>query len=557
MTVRALRQSTVAKDRNIYTSQIDRRRFLQKAALLAASSAFGGSLLDCGSQLNIPCLGPAAAPLPAPGMTYIRASEIGCALDCKLETGRNKYTGGTATDDGPRINAAMAGATADNPITLIIDGSALISGLFLPAGGYWNIAGLGCGTGFFIKSGTNNDGIHNGPKAAIPPNPGPPAPARGMNVSLSNFTVNGNGGDGFDGDSTSGSSLGNKVTDFFAVNLMNLNNINIENVVVVNSPCFNFRFSNVGNVTVSGCVMRSFGLGTDGLHFDGSTNDVTISNCNFMTGDDSIALNCPEGYTGNISRVAVSNCVFNSLSLMRLYTWNGYSASYIDSVSVSNCTGTLSEAAFLIGLANGSNPNSIDALTISDCNLTAPAMLAIAENFGTIVLNSVTFFPSQSNVVWVAPQANKICGFVRPSPLYGNITSAGTSLILNNCAIRRTTNIEVTAVILENDSTITNLEFNGFELQDSGSYSAVSELLNIGSRSIDQLVLNSIDSGNIEAPVAAGQFSRVGSVSGTGVLATEWEFPDAVMANEVPYISASTGLPSIKINGVVEPYPQS
>ena len=27
-------------------------------------------------------------------MTYIRASEIGCALDCDLRNGRNKYTGG-------------------------------------------------------------------------------------------------------------------------------------------------------------------------------------------------------------------------------------------------------------------------------------------------------------------------------------------------------------------------------------------------------------------------------------------------------------------------------
>ena len=65
-------------------------------------------------------------------MTCIRAPEIGCALDCDLTTGRNKYHDGPATDDGPRINAAMAGASAANPITLIIDGSALISGHFLP-----------------------------------------------------------------------------------------------------------------------------------------------------------------------------------------------------------------------------------------------------------------------------------------------------------------------------------------------------------------------------------------------------------------------------------------
>jgi hypothetical protein len=43
-------------------------------------------------------------------------------------------------------------------------------------------------------------------------------------------------------------------------------------------------------------------------------------------------------------------------------------------------------------------------------------------------------------------------------------------------------------------------------------------------------------------------------VSGSGVLATNWEFPDSVMANDVPYISATSGLPSIKINGVVELY---
>ncbi len=166
----------MARDHNAGTSLVDRRRFILNAGLLAAGSAFGCSLLGCDSEFVIPCLGPAPPPVPVPGMTYIRASEIGCALDCNLKNGRNKYTGGAATDDGPRINSAMAGATADNPITLIIDGSALISGLFLPAGGYWNIAGPGCGTGFFAKTGTNNDGIHNGPpNAAVPFGPGPPA----------------------------------------------------------------------------------------------------------------------------------------------------------------------------------------------------------------------------------------------------------------------------------------------------------------------------------------------------------------------------------------------
>lgn len=537
---------------------IDRRQFILNAGLLVAGSAFGGSLLGCdSSELVIPCLGLAPAPVPVAGMTYIRASEIGCALNCDLRNGRNKYTGGAATDDGPLINAAMAGATADNPITLIIDGSALISGLFLPAGGNWSIAGLGCGTGFFVKTGTNNDGIHNGPpNAALPFDPGPPAPARGKNVSLSNFTVNGNQGNGFNGDSTNGTRQGGKAW-YCGINLMNLNNIIIEKVVVVNVPSYHIRLSNVGNVAASGCVLQSHGPSTDGLHFDGPANDVTISNCNFTTDDDSIALNCPEGYSGNISRVAVANCTFNSLSLMRLYTTDGGPNKFtIDEVSVHNCNGNFSEAAFMIGLSSGSSPNSIASLTISDCSLTAPTVLGVAENFGNITLRNVTFVPSQSNVIWVSPQSNQICGFVRPSPLYGNVTYVGSSLSFDNCKIFRYANIEVAALILENDSTIDNLTFNGFSVQDFGSHSVVPNLINIGRGAVGQLTLDSVESNNINGPVSPSGFLSIGSVSGQGVLATGWEFPDAVMANGVPYISANTGLPSIKVGGVVQPYSQ-
>ena len=487
-------------------------------------------------------------------MTYIRASEIGCALDCDLQSGKNKLTGGAATDDGPRINAAMAAATRANPITLIIDGSALISGLFLPANGHWGIAGLGCGTGFFVKNGTNNDGIHNGPPGAANPfNPGPPAPPRGSNVSLSNFTLNGNQY----GDSTSGLKQGNSVVWFCGINLMNLDNITIENVVVVNSPSFHFRLSNVGNVSLTGCVMKSIGVSTDGIHFNGPANDITISNCNFTTGDDAIALNCPEGYAGDIRRVKVTNCTFYSLSLMRIYTTVGDNLKYYaDAVSVSQCTGTFTEAAFLLGVANGSNPDSIN-LSVSDCTLTTFNVLAMAENFGTISLTNVTFIPSRVLLIW-GPVADpdQSCAFVRPSPLYAGVTCIGSNLSFINCTINRTRNINLSSVILESNSSISNLVFNGFTVQDAGSYSSLAALVELDSGSIGQLLLDAVSSNNIKAPVPSNEFSCVGSVSGAGVLATGWEFPDAVMADNVPYVSANSGLPSIKIGGVVELYPQ-
>ena len=539
-------------------SLISRRTFLARAALLAVGSTFASSFLSCDSPgFEIPCLGPAPPPSPVSGMNYLWASKIGCALDCDLRSGRNKYTRGAATDDAPRINAAMAAASADNPITLIIDGSALISGLFLPAGGHWGIAGLGCGTGFFISTGTNNDGIHNGPPGAgAPQEPGPPSPLRGQNISLKNFTVNGNQGRGFDGNSTSGTIQGNQYRWLFGINLMNLDNIDIQNVVVVNTPAYHIRFNNVGNVAVSGCVFKSSGLSTDGLHFDGPSNDITIADCHFETGDDSIALNCPEGYSGNISRVNVTNCTFNSLSLMRLYTSSGGPARFtIDDVTVSKCKGNVWEGAFLIGLGNGSNLNSIASLAISDCVLQAPTILALAENFGDISLKNVTLQPSPSLTTWVAPQANNICAFARPSPLYGGAMYVGSILSFENCVIERFRNIDAPALILENDSLIENLIFNGFGIKNEAGSSPIPGLLNIGSGFIQELLLESVNSSGITAPISPGEFSSIGAVSGAGVLASGWKFPDEIMANGVPYLSLSSGVPSIKQAGMVHPYP--
>jgi Glycosyl hydrolases family 28 len=529
---------------------MNRRSFVRGAGLLAVGSAFCGSLVGCDTKRStlIPCLGVALPPVPVDGMTYIRASEIGCALDCNLGDGRNKYTGGAATDDGPRINAAMAGATSSNPITLIIDGSALISGLFLPAGGYWSIAGLGCGTGFFIKQGTNNDGIHNGdPRAAVPSDPGPPAPPRGSNVTLTNFTLNGNQGYGHDGDSTTGERQGNTAADlwYYGINLMNLNNITIENVVVVNTPAYHIRLSNVGNITVSGCILRSSGVNTDGLHFDGPANDIAISNCDFVMNDDAIALNCPEGYTGDISRVSVTNCTFKSLTLMRLYTVSEAGGAFfnINTVTVSHCSGVFENSAFLIGTFKYSNPDSITAVTISDCNVTSPAVLDVSVNFGSIALRNVTLTPLDTH------QAPGFA-FVRTGTIYKGLTYIGSSLSIDNCAITNNADSAVAFLILDSGSVIHNLEFNGFAVGH-----AAPELLRIVSGSIGQLTLDALDSTHIRAPVSAGGFLRIGTVNGAGVLATGWQFPDAVMANGVPYLSASSDLPSIKVGGVIKPYP--
>ncbi len=532
--------------------RMDRRDFVGRSCKLLAGAACSVLFSSCSDfEEELPCLGPAAPPQPVAGMTYIWASKIGCALDCDLRSGGNINTGGEATDDAPRINAAMAAASATNPITLIIDGPALISGLFLPAGGYWNIAGLGCGTGFFVKTGTNNDGIHNGgPDFTEPSSPGPNVPSRGSSVSLRNFTINGNQGNGRDGDSTTGSTQGTPVWHF-AINLMNLNNVNVENIVVVNSPSFQITFSNVGNVNVSGCVLRSQGPNTDGLHFDGPANDITISNCDITSGDDSIALNCPEGYGGNISSVTVTNCKFNSGTfLMRLHPIDdiNYVPMFnVDTVTVSNCSGTCAFAGFLVGHGAGAAPNAIDGLTIANCSLSAPAILEIGANFGSVSLENVTLVPT------FCPQVPGFA-FARSSAYSIGCSYSGASLTIENCTVQRKDSSSVPVFDIENGSSLANLVVNGYTVITSASSTKIPILINVGAGSIGQLAIDSVDSADIAGPVSPGGFLSIGSVSGTGVLATGWEFPDSVMANNVPYISATTDLPSIKIDGVVEPY---
>lgn len=532
---------------------LSRRAFLGKAAMAGAAAAAMPIATGCADTQRvtaIPCLAKVDAPTPLPGMRYLRASEIGCALNCDLSSGEEIHGGGSATDDGPRINAALAGATAANPITLIIDGGALISGLNLPPAGHWSIVGLGCGTGFFIKSGANSDGIRN--ELGLPHDidaPGP-APARGSDVTLSNFTLNGNAGDGRTGNSNSGNPLGGQYW-LLCINLVNLNNVTITNIVIVNSPAYHMRLSNVGNVTVTGCVMHSRGLHTDGVHFDGPANDISIDGCDVICDDDAFAFNCPEGYTGNIERVSITNCTFDSFRFVRLDTDNGTGnpGYLIHSVAISGCSGTCAADAIIMGEAQGIAPDAIDNVTVTDCKITAPAAIELACNFGSVAISGLTFTPSGD--------VGSGYAMVRSEKGQGPLVSVGSSLTFTNCTIARQKDVAAVALQLLLDFRVSVAEFSGFSVVDAAGakFAPLPGLVQLVEGSIAQLGLDSVAPAQLAAAVAGGDFAGVESVAGLGVLATGWKFPDAVMANGSPYLSADSGQASVKVNGVVKPYP--
>ena len=159
---------------------------------------------------------------------------------------------------------------------------------------------------------------------------------------------------------------------------------------------------------------------------------------------------------------------------MRLYTQNRYPRQnfVIDTVSLRNCSGSLSEAAFLMRLANGSLPNSVASLAVSDCTLTAPTILAMAENFGTITLSNVCLSsrPKQKSSGFV-PKQVKALGFYEPSPTLWQRKNLGrgSSLTFENCTINRDRGLwKMPASILANNSRIEYQAFEGFGVQDAG-----------------------------------------------------------------------------------------
>lgn len=443
--------------------------------------------------------------------TYIHASELGLELNCDLMTGLNKTTGSAAADDAAAINAWLAGASAANPLCLILDGSACVSGIFGPAGGHWSIVGFGNDTGFFMKSASNNDVIHNGASgAANPSDPGGAAPARGANVAFRNFFINGHR----NGNSTSGDPRGLAANGsdlwYYGINLMNLDRIVVENVRFYNVSAYNLRLSNCGDWIVDGCHFENFlptdtvtGQNSDGLHVDGPSNDGRISNCFFRTGDDAIALNAPEGYSGAIVRTTITNCVsLQSQTMMRIYTTSqaprsGSAAPIVDGLTVTNYIGSANVVGILIGLESARTitvTDGIKNISFNNVKITAPGFCWIQDNVGTISFNGCD---------WISGTRNE--GMITGC----TVSSTVDSLLVANCRMVRTPSGSSAAALFDNQNifsmgapgiTFGRVLVNGFQVVDTDGFSgsAIAGLVRPGV-TIGRLALAAVDSALIAA----------------------------------------------------------
>ncbi len=477
-------------------------------------------------------------------------SQLVASPDVSLSSGQTA-SGGAATNNGAVLTAFLLPALGSSNRTLNLDGATAVTGLVGPASGHCSIVGNGADTGFFTATGNNDDCLRFGAALAN----GGTAPAiSGANVRLSDFFINGNRGNGTTGNSTTGNPQGNNPLTriYCGIALRDTQQVRIERVGILNSPGFGIQLTNCKDIVIDSTrieVNGSAGLiNTDGIHINGGCSQIRISNCYFYnTGDDAIAFNAPEGYTGGaITNALVENCIVEACATFaRLYTYNnGLTAgSTIQNVRFLNCIATCVTFGFQWGLnANGAAPGVADAITgveVDSCTLTAPYLCPMSQNTGTL---------SFKNTTRLAPtQANAWCY----TTSYAAVTISNLEFM--NCRITQNAAGSAAgfAVAAIGGSTFKRIELNGFSIQAASGTTRVTVpyLLTCDSSSfIQQIVINAVDSTGITNLLNTYPSGCV--VSGAGVLATGWAIPDANMANNVPFISATSGVPSIMVGGV-------
>jgi hypothetical protein len=481
--------------------------------------------------------------------TRVKASQLNTSLDCDLNTGLKIGGGGPATDNTAALNSFLAQGTATNPVILEMDGASLVTGLFLPALGHASIVGNGWDTGFYVKSGSNQDCIHNGnATAAIPSDPItigqklPSASTRGLNVMLKDFRINGNRGNGTTGNSNSGDPHGNKLTPvtwYFGINLMNLANIEIDNVWIYDVATYNIRLSNCGHVTVRACRFEAPSLqaNTDGVHLNGGCNDIIVDSCYGSINDDFLAVNCPEGYGGSISRVVMSNCLIaQAASIARVYT--GSAGLIADGILVSNCRSSNSAYGFILGV-NGAagSVDSIANFSAVNCVINGGYSFAIVSQYCGLL--------NFEKCIVVAP--NQTRAFLA---ITGWCTS---SITLTDCKIYRNASGKAAMFMLSGSAAIGTLTINGFSIEATAG-SAYPPVANASTYSgtCTNLVINAFNPTNITAFSAS--LAPFTNVMGPGVMATGYQWVNSQMMNGVNYLSTTSGLPSTKIAGTVKTY---
>lgn len=476
-----------------------------------------------------------APPPSAPVAISIAKSCPGKQVD--LNTGI-ALDGTEATDFGPCINKLLEGAAPGHTITLLVDGSFAVSGVYGPVAGHWHLVGQGGGmdganlhgTGFFQIAGTNGDVIHNGGKHLYEPGqPGRPA-ERGEDVVLENFVINGNRRDGTHGNNTSGDPRLSAAGGWtFGIALHSLNHVRVTGLFTYNIASFNILFDDIGHgeFNHSTCantgIRGSVALGQNGdcWHVDGPANDLRSTDVLCRATDDCFALNAPESVGGVIERVTISNWTMDARTCGRMYTGstanrNGVqlAAPTVQDVEIHSVQCESRSWAVMFGAADFeaqpiTKPNSITGVRVTDSTFSSPFGFIVSDSIGDLSITHTTLSDLKCKHDGLAQPA---CGFVQVA-LNRAVPIRHLSLVDNTLRFTPGGHAGTAGAVTteggwnsgKGDRTgsaqFSFLEIRGFrKVNEGGAFPPLAQLITLDAGStIEKLDLNDIDAATIQA----------------------------------------------------------
>ena len=252
---------------------------------------------------------PAASATQSTQVVY--ASRAGCVSDASVALGSTNFG---ATDNAAALQAVLNKAQ-NGPLMLVLDGQYGIGSTLII---YSNttIVGLNRSCGLIQKSGMNAPALMNANLKWSEQTTATAVPATGLdsNITLDNFTLNGNGANqikwaGYNNSTASSnkstwvSTTNNGKTVYFApggyttpLRLWGVNHVTLSNMLLYSPRTYMTHFADFYDVTVRNCTINvgASGYNYDGFHFNGPGRGLYASGLTVTTADDSFALNADD-----------------------------------------------------------------------------------------------------------------------------------------------------------------------------------------------------------------------------------------------------------------------
>lgn len=371
------------------------------------------------------------------------------------------------------------------------------------------------------------------------------ATANGSGVTCSFWSFNSTTGDARGITTPSGGF--NAVTWYCGVNLVSALGIELDRIRTYNIPTFAYRLGNISQFDIDGVfhdgTAYDAGINCDGIHIDGPASLGTIRGVemNDMI-DDCIALNCPEGYGGNISQIAISDTVLNNawFGIFGYTTLGGANPKYVLSdVAISNVemVGRATTITFgtdfnvLLRLGYEGSPNltasSINNILVSNCIMRGGggtvlnSFMEVRDSCGIIKIKNCVFVPTDNGDIAISLDTSSVVLADLDAELLIGSGGALTSW---------------TALSVPGSAATGTISRAALDIQQSGTTN-MPYLIDPTNLAISDLEIKRLTPTYVTALINGSTWTNLPKIRGAGVVGSLFQIPDAQMVDGCMYVS--------------------